>query len=172
MRGPKFRPARPAARRRCGRQRLLSPGGQCLRSATPDTERAADQNRDPILNVAHPADPSTKIERVQHSARQTLTRDRAEDVRVDCRGRVMGDTDEGVCAGVGPVKRREELEPGGAGTCCVGRGDRPRVGAWFTAANEDPERTWESRCVVVAPIPVEKFGWRGNSGGGLLEDTR
>ena len=37
--------------------------------------------------------------------------------------------------------------------CWWDEGDGPRVGAWFTGRNELPERTWETRCRVVAADP-------------------
>lgn len=33
------------------------------------------------------------------------------------------------------------------------------VGAWFTGRNELPERTWETRCQVVAAEPGREFAW-------------
>jgi hypothetical protein len=48
--------------------------------------------------------------------------------------------------------------------CWWDEGDGPRVGAWFTGRNETPERTWESRCQVVAADPGLKFGWEVNNG--------
>ncbi len=40
----------------------------------------------------------------------------------------------------------------------------PRVGAWFTGRNETPERTWETRCRVVAATPGQEFAWEVNDG--------
>ncbi len=40
----------------------------------------------------------------------------------------------------------------------------PRVGAWFTGHNEIPERTWETRCQVVAADPGREFAWEVNNG--------
>ena len=34
--------------------------------------------------------------------------------------------------------------------CWWDEGARPEAGAWFTGRNETPERTWETRCRVVA----------------------
>jgi hypothetical protein len=48
--------------------------------------------------------------------------------------------------------------------CWWDDGDGPRVGAWFTGRNQTPERTWESRCRVVAADPGRKFGWEVNNG--------
>ena len=40
----------------------------------------------------------------------------------------------------------------------------PHVGAWFTGRNETPERTWETRCQVVAADPGRRFAWEVNNG--------
>lgn len=37
--------------------------------------------------------------------------------------------------------------------CWWDEGAGPRVGAWFTGRNELPERTWETRSVMVAAEP-------------------
>ena len=34
--------------------------------------------------------------------------------------------------------------------CWWDEGAGPEAGAWFTGRNETPERTWETRCQVVA----------------------
>lgn len=41
--------------------------------------------------------------------------------------------------------------------CWWDEGDGPRVGAWFTGRNEVPGRTWETRSLVVAADPGERF---------------
>ena len=41
--------------------------------------------------------------------------------------------------------------------CWWDDGDSARVGAWFTGRNELPERTWETRCEVVAAEPDREF---------------
>src|SRR4051812_20312983 len=41
--------------------------------------------------------------------------------------------------------------------CWWDEGDGPRVGAWFTGRNEQPERTWETRCEVIAADPGREF---------------
>jgi hypothetical protein len=43
--------------------------------------------------------------------------------------------------------------------CWWDDGDGPRVGAWFTGRNELPERTWETRCEVVAADPGREFAF-------------
>jgi hypothetical protein len=48
--------------------------------------------------------------------------------------------------------------------CWWDEGDGPFVGAWFTGHNETPERTWESRCQVVAADPGREFAWEVNHG--------
>lgn len=37
--------------------------------------------------------------------------------------------------------------------------DGPREGAWFTGRNVTPNRTWETRSVVVAAEPGREFAW-------------
>jgi hypothetical protein len=41
--------------------------------------------------------------------------------------------------------------------CWWDEGDGPREGAWFTGRNELPERTWETRSLVVAADPGREF---------------
>ncbi|MGE2833967.1 SRPBCC family protein [Mycobacterium sp. SMC-4] len=48
--------------------------------------------------------------------------------------------------------------------CWWDEGDGPHVGAWFTGRNETPERTWETRCQVVAAEPGREFAWEVNDG--------
>jgi hypothetical protein len=48
--------------------------------------------------------------------------------------------------------------------CWWDEGDGPSVGAWFTGRNVTPERTWESRCQVVAAEPGREFAWEVNNG--------
>jgi len=48
--------------------------------------------------------------------------------------------------------------------CWWDEGDGPHVGAWFTGRNELPERTWETRCRVVAADPGREFAWEVNKG--------
>ncbi len=43
--------------------------------------------------------------------------------------------------------------------CWWDEGDEPRVGAWFTGRNEVPGRTWETRSLVVAADPGERFAF-------------
>ena len=42
-------------------------------------------------------------------------------------------------------------------SCWWDEGDGPRVGAWFTGHNEQPERTWDTRCEVIAADPGREF---------------
>lgn len=44
-------------------------------------------------------------------------------------------------------------------SCWWDDGDGPRVGAWFTGRNETPERTWETRCEVVAAERGREFAF-------------
>ena len=48
--------------------------------------------------------------------------------------------------------------------CWWDEGDGPRVGAWFTGRNELPERTWETRCKIIAADPGQEFAWEVNRG--------
>jgi hypothetical protein len=48
--------------------------------------------------------------------------------------------------------------------CWWDEGDGPRVGAWFTGRNELPERTWETRCKIIAADPGREFAWVVNKG--------
>ena len=48
--------------------------------------------------------------------------------------------------------------------CWWDEGAGPHVGAWFTGRNEIPERTWETRCQVVAADPGRRFAWEVNNG--------
>lgn len=48
--------------------------------------------------------------------------------------------------------------------CWWDDGAGPEVGAWFTGRNVTPERTWETRCQVVAADPGRKFAWEVNHG--------
>jgi hypothetical protein len=48
--------------------------------------------------------------------------------------------------------------------CWWDEGDGARVGAWFTRRSELPERTWETRCQVIAADPGREFAWEVNKG--------
>jgi hypothetical protein len=48
--------------------------------------------------------------------------------------------------------------------CWWDEGARPQVGAWFTGHNETAERTWATRCQVVAATPGREFAWEVNNG--------
>ncbi len=43
--------------------------------------------------------------------------------------------------------------------CWWDDGESARVGAWFTGLNETPERTWETRCEVVAADRGRRFAF-------------
>jgi Polyketide cyclase / dehydrase and lipid transport len=43
--------------------------------------------------------------------------------------------------------------------CWWDDGDGPRPGAWFTGRNELPDRTWETRCQVVAADRGREFAF-------------
>lgn len=43
--------------------------------------------------------------------------------------------------------------------CWWDTGDGPRVGAWFTGHNKNPEREWETRSQVVAADPGREFAF-------------
>ncbi|WP_349270976.1 polyketide cyclase [Mycolicibacterium parafortuitum] len=49
-------------------------------------------------------------------------------------------------------------------SCWWDEGAGPHVGAVFTGRNETPERTWETRCRVVAAEPGRQFAWEVNDG--------
>ena len=59
---------------------------------------------------------------------------------------------------VSDVTRMGEWSPICTG-CWWDEGDSPRVGAWFTGRNEVPDRTWETRCEVVAADPGREFAF-------------
>lgn len=42
---------------------------------------------------------------------------------------------------------------------CFWESDARGVGAWFVGRNERPERTWETRSLVVADEPGREFAW-------------
>jgi hypothetical protein len=44
--------------------------------------------------------------------------------------------------------------------CWWDEGDGPRAGAWFTGRNEVPERTWETRSLVVAADRGREFAFQ------------
>jgi polyketide cyclase/dehydrase/lipid transport protein len=43
--------------------------------------------------------------------------------------------------------------------CWWDEGAGPWVGAWFSGRNELPERTWQTRSLVVAAEPGKEFAW-------------
>jgi Polyketide cyclase / dehydrase and lipid transport len=64
---------------------------------------------------------------------------------------------------VSDVTRMGEWSPVCTG-CRWDEGAGPHVGAWFTGRNELPERTWETRCQVVAATAGREFAWEVNNG--------
>lgn len=48
--------------------------------------------------------------------------------------------------------------------CWWDEGDGPRVGAFFTGRNVTPDRTWETRCEVIAADEGRRFGWSVTDG--------
>ena len=88
------------------------------------------------------------------------TCDRAEDVGFDSCGRRRPTT---VYELVSDVTRMGEWSPI-CRACWWDEGAGPHVGAWFTGRNEIPERTWETRCQVVAADPGRRFAWEVNNG--------
>ena len=72
-------------------------------------------------------------------------------------------TPDDLYALVSDVTKMGEWSPVCRG-CWWDEGDGPRVGAWFTGRNELPERTWETRCQVVAADPGREFAWEVNNG--------
>jgi hypothetical protein len=63
---------------------------------------------------------------------------------------------EDVYAMVSDVTRMGEWSPV-CKACWWDDGDSARVGAWFTGRNEQPDRTWETRCEVIAADPGREF---------------
>jgi hypothetical protein len=61
-----------------------------------------------------------------------------------------------VYAMVADVTRMGEWSPV-CKACWWDEGDGPRVGAWFTGHNEQPDRTWDTRCEVIAADPGREF---------------
>jgi Polyketide cyclase / dehydrase and lipid transport len=71
---------------------------------------------------------------------------------------VIGRAPETVYDMVSDVTRMGEWSPI-CKACWWDDGDAPRVGARFTGRNELPERTWETRCEVVAAEPGREFAF-------------
>ena len=59
---------------------------------------------------------------------------------------------------VADVTRMGEWSPVCTG-CWWDEGDGPTAGAWFTGRNELPDRTWETRCEVVAADRGREFAF-------------
>ena len=76
---------------------------------------------------------------------------------------VVAASPERVYATVSDVTRTGEWSPE-CRECWWDAGDGPRVGARFTGRNVTPERTWETRCEVVAAEPGRAFAWSVSEG--------
>lgn len=72
-------------------------------------------------------------------------------------------TPEEVYATVSDVTRTGEWSPV-CQECWWDEGDGPRVGAFFTGRNVTPDRTWETRCEVIAADEGRRFGWSVSGG--------
>jgi ligand-binding SRPBCC domain-containing protein len=68
----------------------------------------------------------------------------------------IGRPPEAVYAMISDVTRMGEWSPV-CRACWWDEGDSARVGAWFTGRNEQPDRTWETRCEVIAADPGREF---------------
>jgi hypothetical protein len=71
---------------------------------------------------------------------------------------VIACSPEALYALVSDVTRMGEWSPV-CTACWWDDGAGPQVGAWFTGRNEQPERTWETRCEVVAAEPGQEFAF-------------
>jgi hypothetical protein len=72
-------------------------------------------------------------------------------------------TPDDVYAIVADVTRTGEWSPV-CRECWWDEGDGPRLGAHFTGRNVIPDRTWETRCEVIAADEGCRFGWSVNGG--------
>jgi hypothetical protein len=68
-----------------------------------------------------------------------------------------------VYAVVSDVTRTGEWSPV-CQECWWDEGDGPRVGAFFTGRNVTEDRTWETRCEVIAATEGSEFGWSVTDG--------
>jgi hypothetical protein len=71
---------------------------------------------------------------------------------------VIARPSEALYALVSDVTRMGEWSPV-CTACWWDDGVGPQVGAWFTGRNEQPDRTWETRCEVVAADPGREFAF-------------
>jgi hypothetical protein len=71
---------------------------------------------------------------------------------------VVASSPESVYDMVADVTRMGEWSPV-CKACWWDEGDGPRTGAWFTGRNELPERTWETRSLVVAAERGREFAF-------------
>lgn len=74
---------------------------------------------------------------------------------------VIAATPEQVYSVISDVTRTGEWSPV-CQECWWDEGDGPRVGAHFTGRNVTPNRTWETRCEVIAATEGVEFGWSVN----------
>jgi ribosome-associated toxin RatA of RatAB toxin-antitoxin module len=72
-------------------------------------------------------------------------------------------TPQEVYAVVSDVTRTGEWSPV-CQECWWDEGDGPHVGAFFTGRNVTVDRTWETRCEVVAAKEGRAFGWSVSDG--------
>ena len=83
---------------------------------------------------------------------QPTPRSHEESVRIEARPEAVYDL-------VSDITRTGEWSPV-CTACWWDDEDRAgRVGAWFTGRNQTPERTWETRSVVVAAERGREFAW-------------
>jgi len=71
---------------------------------------------------------------------------------------VISSSPEALYDMVSDVTRTGEWSPV-CKACWWDDGDGPRPGAWFTGRNELPDRTWETRCQVVAADRGREFAF-------------
>jgi hypothetical protein len=76
----------------------------------------------------------------------------SDSIHVACSPQVLYDL-------VSDVARMGEWSPI-CKACWWDEGDGPRVGAWFTGRNEEPNRIWETRSQITAADPGREFGWQ------------
>jgi Polyketide cyclase / dehydrase and lipid transport len=71
---------------------------------------------------------------------------------------VIARSPEALYALISDVTRMGEWSPV-CKACWWDDGAGPQVGAWFTGRNEQPQRTWETRCEVVVAEPGREFAF-------------
>lgn len=74
---------------------------------------------------------------------------------------IVASTPERLYDMVSDIARMGEWSPV-CKSCWWDEGDGPRQGAWFTGRNVLPERTWETRSMVVAAERGKEFAWAVN----------